>query len=326
MPTVAANGLQIGYDVHGAGPPLILLHGATSIGAEDFAAQIPLLSRAFLVHVPDARGHGRTAWDATRGFRYDWLVDDLEAFADALGLATFHLLGFSMGAMTALQFAVREPARVRTLVIVGITTQREPRLSVARRLMDPERIDREDPAFAALLAKRHDAGQGVGAWRGLLPAIAADVAAQPLLTPRDLRSIDAPALVTCGDRDPFVPVDHAWGMQRQLPDGRLLVVPDCGHEVTARRPGLFNEAIGGFYRTTAEVAARRADLSPSVAQEGLRKGQTAGMSASRGPSAVVRVHKRAATGPSAVRSRPKSAPLNPSWNIPRPRRKPPKRR
>jgi pimeloyl-ACP methyl ester carboxylesterase len=258
MPTVAANGLQMGYDVHGAGPPLVLLHGATSIGAEDFAAQIPLLSRAFLVHVPDARGHGRTAWDAARGFRYDWLVDDLEAYADALGLATFHLLGFSMGAMTALQFAVRAPARVRTLVIVGITTQREPRLSVARRLMDPARIDREDAPFAALLGRRHDAGQGVGSWRRLLPAIASDVGAQPLLSPRHLRSIDAPALVVCGDRDPFVPVDHAWGMQRQLGDGRLLVVPDCGHEVTARRPGLFNEALGGFYRTTESTAAERA--------------------------------------------------------------------
>jgi pimeloyl-ACP methyl ester carboxylesterase len=258
VPTVAANGLQIGYDVDGAGPPLVLLHGATSIGAEDFAAQIPLLSRGFLAHVPDARGHGRTAWDAARGFRYDWLVEDVEAFADALGLATFHLLGFSMGAMTALQFAVRRPARVRTLVVVGITTQREPRASVARRLMDPARIDREDAPFAALLARRHDAGQGAGAWRRLLPAIAADVAAQPLLSPGEMRSIDAPALVVCGDRDPFVPVDHAWGMQRQLRDGRLLVVPDCGHEVTARRPGLFNEALGGFYRSTQAVAAQRA--------------------------------------------------------------------
>ena len=43
------------------------------------------------------------------GFQYDWLVDDLAAFVDALGLETFHLLGFSMGAMTALQFAVRVP-------------------------------------------------------------------------------------------------------------------------------------------------------------------------------------------------------------------------
>jgi pimeloyl-ACP methyl ester carboxylesterase len=259
VPTIRANGLDIAYDVHGAGPPLVLLHGATSLGRSDFAAQIPLFSRAFRLYVPDARGHGRTRWDAADGFRYDWLVDDLAAFVDAVGLETFHVVGFSMGAMTALQYAVRSPERLRTLTIVGITTQREPRASVARRLMDPERADREEPAWVVELGRRHDAGQGEGAWRRLLPAIAADVAAQPLLTPRDLRRIDPPTLVVCGDRDPFVPVDHAWGIRRQLPDGRLFVAPDCGHEVMSRKPSLFNEALAGFFRSTAVVAARRAE-------------------------------------------------------------------
>jgi pimeloyl-ACP methyl ester carboxylesterase len=259
VPTIRANDLDIGHDVHGAGPPLLLLHGATSTGREDFAAQIPLFSKAFRLYLPDARGHGRTRWDAADGFRYDWLVDDLAAFVDALGLDTFHVVGFSMGAMTALQYAVRHPERLRTMTIVGITTQREPRTSVARRLMDPARADRDDPAWAALLGRRHDSGQGEGAWRRLLPAIAADVAVQPLLTPRDLSRITPPALVACGDRDPFVPVDHAWGISRQLPDGRLFVAPDCAHEVMTRRPGLFNEALAGFFRSTAETARRRAE-------------------------------------------------------------------
>jgi pimeloyl-ACP methyl ester carboxylesterase len=258
VPTVAANGLDIAYEVHGAGPPLVLLHGATSSGREDFAAQIPLLARAFRVYVPDARGHAGTRWDAAQGFRYDWLVEDLLAFADALGLATFHVLGLSMGAMTGLQFATRHPERLRTLVVVGITTQREPRLSVARRLMDPERIDRDEPAWGAELSRRHDPVQGEGAWRRLLPAIAADVATQALLTPRDLRRITLPAMVVCGDRDPFCPVDHAWGISRQLPDGRLFVAPDCGHVVPVRRAGLFNEALAGFYRATEAVARARA--------------------------------------------------------------------
>jgi pimeloyl-ACP methyl ester carboxylesterase len=258
VPTISGNGLEIAYETHGAGPPLLMLHGATSIGREDFAAQIPLLGKAFQLYLPDARGHGLTAWDAANGFRYDWLVDDLSAFVDGLGLETFHLLGFSMGAMTALQYAARFADRLRTLVVIGITTQREPRTSVARRLMDPVRADRDDPAWGQVLARRHDVGQGVGAWRRLLPAIAADVAVQPLLTPKDLHGIDAPAMVVCGDRDPFVPVDHAWGIHRQLPDSRLFVVPDCGHEVMVRRPGLFNDALTGFYRQTEAVAAARA--------------------------------------------------------------------
>jgi pimeloyl-ACP methyl ester carboxylesterase len=258
MPTIDANGIAIGYDVHGSGPPLVLLHGATSAGREDFAAQVPLFARAFHLYLPDARGHATTRWDVRGGFEYEWLVDDLEGLVDALHLPTVHLLGFSMGALTALRFAARRPERVRTLVVVGITTQREPRTSVARRLMDPERIERRDPAWAAELARRHDPLQGAGAWRRLLPAIVGDVADQPLLGPRDLRRVTAPTLVVAGDRDPFVPVDHAWGLARQLPDARLFVAPDCGHEVMVRRPALFNEACAGFYRSTEAIARRRA--------------------------------------------------------------------
>jgi pimeloyl-ACP methyl ester carboxylesterase len=130
--------------------------------------------------------------------------------------------------------------------------------------MDPVRADRDDPEWAKLLGRRHDDGQGPGAWRALLPAIAADIAVQPLLTPADLHGIDAPAMVVCGDRDPFVPVGHAWELQRQLPDGRLFVVPDCAHEATVRRPGLVNEALGGFYRGTSAAAnARAAADSPA---------------------------------------------------------------
>jgi pimeloyl-ACP methyl ester carboxylesterase len=209
--------------------------------------------------VPDARGHGRTKWDAADGFSYGWLVDDLLAFVDALGLQTFHLLGFSMGAMTALQFATRWPDRLRTLVVIGITTQREPRASVGRRLMDPEAVLARNPGWAAELSRRHDPVQGPGAWQRLLPAIAADIAVQPLLAPADLHRVDAPALVVCGDRDPFVPVEQAAALARQLPDGRLFVAPDCGHEVMVRRPGLFNEALSGFYRSTETAARRRAE-------------------------------------------------------------------
>ena len=253
MPVLRANGLDVAYDVRGEGPPLVLLHGATSSGREDFAAQVPLLSRTFTLYLPDARGHAGTRWDAAEGFRYEWLVDDLAAFVDALGLASFHLLGFSMGGMTALQFATRHAERLLSLVVVGITTFREPRASVARRLMDPERVLARDPAWAAELSRRHDPVQGPGAWQRLLPALRDDIETQPLLEPVQLHAITCPTLVVCGDRDPFVPVEHAAGLARQIPHARLLVVPDGGHEAMVRRPGLFNEALAGFYRSIMDT-------------------------------------------------------------------------
>jgi pimeloyl-ACP methyl ester carboxylesterase len=258
MPTIRANDLEISYGLLGAGPPLVLLHAASSSARVDFAAQLPPFATAFQVYLPDARGHGATRWDAAAGFRAEWLVDDLAAFVDALDLATFHLVGFSMGALTALQFAVRHPGRVRTLVLAGIAREREPRASVARRLLDPARIERDDPAWAADLGRRHDPIQGTGAWRRLLTAVAADVAVQPVLSPRDLHEMAAPTLVVCGDRDPLVPVDQAWRLARELRNGRLLVAPDCGHEVMTQRPALLNEALATFYRSTEPIARKRA--------------------------------------------------------------------
>lgn len=260
MPHIHANGLEIAYDVEGAGPPLVLLHGAASSGDADFAAQLPALRSAFRCLVPDARGHAGTRWDAADGFRYEWLVDDLAAFVDALGLATFHLLGFSMGGATAMGFAARHPERLRTLALVGISPERDPRASVARRLFDVDRIEQHDPAWAAELSARHDPVQGPGAWRRLLPAVARDVADQELHGPAELVRIDCPVLVAVGDRDPFVPVDQAWRLKRQLPDARLFVAPDCGHEVLLRKPAIATEALAGFWRSTQEVAARRAKL------------------------------------------------------------------
>jgi 3-oxoadipate enol-lactonase len=266
MPTIVANGLEIGYEQHGAGPPLILLHGAGSSGRVNFGAQIPSLASAFRLHLPDARGHGATRWDPADGFRAEWLVDDLEGFVDALRLDTFHLAGFSMGAMTALGFAVRQPDRVRTLVVVSITPEREPRASVARRLLDPERIERDEPAWALEVARQQDRMQGQGSWRRLLPAIAEDVAVQPLLSAGELHEITAPVLAVCGDRDPLAPVDQVWRLARQVRDGRLLVVPDCGHEVLSMRPELVNEALASFYRSTESIARQRAERQPEVSR------------------------------------------------------------
>jgi pimeloyl-ACP methyl ester carboxylesterase len=179
-------------------------------------------------------------------------------FVDALDLPTFHLLGYSMGGMTALHAAARFPQRIRTLVAVSIGTEREPRLAAGRALMDPARIERDDPDWARRLAARHDPVQGRGGWRRLLDAVVADIEAQPLLTAQQLRRIDAPTLVVAGDRDPFVPVAQADALARQVRDGRLLVLPGVGHDALVDRPALLYAALDDFYRATESIARERA--------------------------------------------------------------------
>jgi len=269
MPTVRANGLDISYTIDGEGPPLVLLHGASSSAVEDWATQRPLLRQLFRLYLVDARGHASTRWvepeAATgvgppdtesaaqdddvlgRGLGIETLVADLVAFVDALGLDRFHAAGFSMGAMTALRFAVRTPERLLSLVLVGVDLESEPGTSVARVMLDPDRIARDDPEWAAQLERRHGPVQGPGAWRRLLPIVVGAMARRFPLTPADLRRVQVPALVVCGDRDPFAPVDHAAGLKRQLPDARLLVAPDAAHLVMLTRPEVVAAGLQAFY-------------------------------------------------------------------------------
>ena len=140
MPTIRTTDLEIAYEEIGSGPPLVLLHGASTTGRATFAAQIPALAESFRLYLPDARGHGRTIWDAADGFEARMAGRRPGGVRGRPRAATFHLIGFSMGAMTALGFAVRAPERLRTLVVVGITAAREPR-ATRRAAADGPRAD-----------------------------------------------------------------------------------------------------------------------------------------------------------------------------------------
>lgn len=253
MPLVRANGLEVQYTVEGDGPPLVLLHGASSSATEDWGHQRALFRQSFRCYLVDARGHAGTYWDGSGGWSRDQLVDDLTGFADALDLDVFHVAGFSMGAMTALTFATRFPQRLASAVIVSIDVEREPRTGIARRAMDPEHIEREEPAWAAQLERRHDPVQGAGAWRRLMAAMAAAAGHDASLTPAELRAARLPILLACGDRDPWVPLEHAVALRRQLPDARLLVAPGSEHVVPVRAASVFNAAAMAFWRSIGVV-------------------------------------------------------------------------
>jgi pimeloyl-ACP methyl ester carboxylesterase len=255
MPTLNANGMDIEYIVDGDGPPLILLHAATSSAAQDWNPQRAALRQHFTLYLPDARSHAGTVWDTDDGWTYEMLVDDAIAFADGLGLERFHLGGLSMGAGTALALAIRHPERVHSAIIAAVGVESEPRTSVARKIMQPDQIERDDPSWAQRMSDLHDPRQGQGAWRKLMIAIREDIEAATLPTPDELRRVRLPVLLAYGDRDPWVPLEQAVQLKRQLPDARLLVSPGVGHVVTAERPAVFNQAATAFLRLSSNTDA-----------------------------------------------------------------------
>jgi len=112
------NGISLYYEEHGSGRPLILLHGGYGTG-EMFAAIMPLLASGRRVITVDLQGHGRTA-DVDRPLRFETMGDDIAALIRHLTPSTqADVMGYSLGAGTALRTAIQHPGLVRRLVIVS---------------------------------------------------------------------------------------------------------------------------------------------------------------------------------------------------------------
>src|SRR5438105_12562830 len=107
------NGLNLYYETHGAGRPLILLHGGL-MSSEMFGPVLPLLSKRHQVIAPDLQGHGRTA-DIDRPIDVRLMADDIAALIDHLGLEKPNLHGYSPGGGMSHHTAAKYPAKLRRL-------------------------------------------------------------------------------------------------------------------------------------------------------------------------------------------------------------------
>src|SRR2546430_4271443 len=112
------NGLNMYYEMHGEGLPLVLLHGALSAIGTSFGKLLPDLAKERQVIAVEMQGHGHTA-DIDRPLRYEQLADDIAALLTQIGLEQADLFGWSLGAGVALQTAIRHPEVVRKLVLAS---------------------------------------------------------------------------------------------------------------------------------------------------------------------------------------------------------------
>jgi pimeloyl-ACP methyl ester carboxylesterase len=117
------DGLNMYYEIHGSGQPLILMHGGFGATAM-FDPILPELSKHRQVIAVDLQGHGRTA-DIDRPISHEAMADDIAALIKYLGFEKADVMGYSLGAGTALQTAFRHPELVRRLVSVSTPCKRE---------------------------------------------------------------------------------------------------------------------------------------------------------------------------------------------------------
>lgn len=232
---VRANGLSMHVVEMGRGQPLILLHGAMGTAHENFAPMMPVLAEHFRVIAPDSRGHGRTTNPGGQ-LSYSLMADDVASMVETLGIHHPVVFGWSDGGQIALDFAIRYP-KVPLAIAVGgayvrLTTQTLAELD-ALGIHGPGEVDFEHlvqtiPQAVESWRSLH-APQGDEYWRKLLLALS-HVARNPLpYDTSDLAGIRARALVFLGDRDQFIPVEHAVEMYRAFPIASLAIVPGADH-------------------------------------------------------------------------------------------------
>jgi pimeloyl-ACP methyl ester carboxylesterase len=228
------NGLRLYYEVHGAGRPLVLLHGGL-MGIElTFGAMVPQLAEHRQVIAIELAGHGRTA-DTDRIMGLDQLSDDAAVLLGQLGIAQADVFGFSLGGMVALDLVLRRPELVGRLVIASVDHR-----PGHEEVTDPDAPD---------MAKRMPTEADFQSMRDFYARVAPDpghfddfavkasamVHAHEGWSDEQLASIAAPTLVMVGDTD-FVPLPHAVAMYELIPNARLAVLPDTTHMGVTRHP------------------------------------------------------------------------------------------
>jgi pimeloyl-ACP methyl ester carboxylesterase len=246
------NGLEMYYEIHGSGRPVLLLHGAF-MTANSFGELLPGLAARYQVIVPELQGHGRTA-DIDRALSYEQLADDCTALLRHLGIETADLVGYSLGGAIVLQMALRHPELVRKFVPISASFSTDGWYAEAVNAiaqLTPEMFD-GSPWKQTYL----DVAPNPNDFPKLVEKVKAS-AKTPIATPREsIGNITAPAFVIIGDSDGTKP-EHAMEMFRLfgggvmggftgMPASQLAILPGTHHVGILERSGWLLDMIPAF--------------------------------------------------------------------------------
>lgn len=256
MALISANAINLYYEVHGDGHPLVFIHGLGS-STSDWESQVPEFSKSYRVITFDLRGHGQS--DKPNGpYHIPMLAADLAGLLQALRIPSAHLVGLSLGGAVAFQFALDYPATVRTLTIVNSGpslggTPEEARQEIERRVGIVQQLgmramgealapalfpNSEQATLRETFVKRwaeNDPRAYIEATRSLLGWNVED----------QLGTIKCPTLILAADQD-YTPVATKEAYVKRIPYARLVVIPEAHHATPIEKPEKFNAALKEF--------------------------------------------------------------------------------
>ena len=250
---VDVGGLDLAYvEIAGSGPPLLLVHGFTDT-SRSFSLLAPYLVGRRLI-MPDLRGHGGSS--AGEGFAVASFADDIAWLIRRLRLDRPIVVGHSLGGMVSIALAARYPELIGGLVILASTLKPDfgsdhPLIDGVAALRDP--ISPSDPFYGWW----HACGPGVP--RAFLAGLAKDASAIPTARWRAIleevrrtdltaaaRTVQVPALIIAGGRDPLFGAAHQQAMSGALAGSRTVWARACGHNPHWEDPAFVAEAIAAM--------------------------------------------------------------------------------
>ena len=238
--TATINGADLYYEIHGPadGHPVLLLHGGLG-NAEWWANQSPVLAAAGRrVVAMDSRGHGRSTWGDAPITVVPQMAADALGLLDHLGIAKTDVVGWSDGAVIALDLAIHHPERLGRVVAYGanFTPDGVHELVPSDQLLPFERI----------AADYQRLSPEPGRFEELVATLDALYKVAPNFSETDLRSITVPVLVLDGAEEEFIKPEHTRRLAELIPGSELLLMPGTGHFAPFSEPGAFNRIVLAF--------------------------------------------------------------------------------
>jgi len=248
MPYLNVRGIDLYFQAHGRGEPLVLLHNGLGC-TKNFDRQVEDFSRHHRVITYDRHGYGRSTHISTlSGGWLDDSVDELSSLLDQLAMAKAHLCGICVGGAIALLFAARNPSRVGCVAVAGTCCQGNEHMKEKVLQLYPRPEDLS-PDWLRELAHCH--GQNyVKEFYTVFYEAAKSENGYPFdydLRPA-LDGVKSPVIVIYGDRDQLFDLEQALIMHRHLEKSELCVIPSCGHLPNEEKPQDFNREVLSFIR------------------------------------------------------------------------------
>ncbi len=262
MPIIHVNGINLYYQIHGDGEPLIFGNGIFS-NTLGWFNQTPVFSKEYQVILYDCRGQGRS--DKPEGpYSLELHADDQKMLLEELGITSVHHIGISYGAEFGLVFAQKYPNMVKSLVVCSAVSFVGPFLRMVAQSWKAAAV-REDPEMffyttvpfnfsETFMREQSDfIEQSKPRYEQLdFPAVVKllDSFLQLDITAR-LPEIRTPTLVLVGENDILKPPSYSKLIHKRLPRSEMVIVRDSGHVVTYEKPEEFNSLVFDFLRKYA---------------------------------------------------------------------------